>query len=211
MTTSTFTLPPVEEIAARLKWPFLDWAHQCHAASIAIVKAGIVPKGSRVARGTASGVGGQHSWIVAQTNGSGELADVYADGVTIVDPTLWSYRKDVDGIWVGVDPTEFEHTPFSKGPHIMQIGRPPYPVEDPIPLAPEAYEKLSPTAKAWVKQMFGPLDRAGWMDLVSHTTVTGWPAGEIIAAMDDTPALTGYVPVDKLGMLTDRNPGSLYF
>ena len=40
--------------------------------------------------------------------------------------------------------------------------------------------------------------------------VEDWPAGEIFAAMDDTEGLKALVPIDKLGMLTDRNPGGLY-
>jgi hypothetical protein len=38
----------------------------------------------------------------------------------------------------------------------------------------------------------------------------GFPAGEFLAAMDDTPATSALVPIDRLGMLTDRNPGGLY-
>jgi hypothetical protein len=29
--------------------------------------------------------------------------------------------------------------------------------------------------------------------------------------MDDTEALRALVPIDRLGMLTDRNPGGLYW
>lgn len=57
--------------------------------------------------------------------------------------------------------------------------------------------------------MVGPLDRPGWMRLAS-CPVGGWPAAEVLAAMDDTPALQTLVPIDRLGMLTDRNPGGLY-
>lgn len=28
--------------------------------------------------------------------------------------------------------------------------------------------------------------------------------------MNDTPALSAVVPIDRIGMLTDRNPGGLY-
>jgi hypothetical protein len=38
----------------------------------------------------------------------------------------------------------------------------------------------------------------------------GWPSSEIIAAMDDTDELRALVPIDILGMVTDRNPGGLY-
>lgn len=198
----------IAEIATEALGGLEGWAHQCHAASIHLVKSGALPPGSRVARGTAAGVGGQHSWVVVSTDGN--LADCYADNALVLDPTLWSYRRDVVGVWVGESPTVYEHTPFGKGPDIMAMGRPPYPVEDPIPLDPEAFERLSPMARHWVTRMFGPLDRRGWIDLANHTTVTGWPAAEIIAAMDDTRELSPFVPVDRLGMLTDRNPGGLY-
>jgi hypothetical protein len=46
---------------------------------------------------------------------------------------------------------------------------------------------------------------------VSHAPVLGWPAGEIIEAVCDTPGLGEViVPVDRIGMLTDRNPDGLY-
>ena len=56
----------------------------------------------------------------------------------------------------------------------------------------------------------GPLDYGGWSILANYCPVEGWPAGEIYAAMDDTPALKSLVPIDRLGMLTNRNPGRLY-
>lgn len=58
--------------------------------------------------------------------------------------------------------------------------------------------------------MLGPLDRRAWHLLASQAPVLGWPAAEIIAAMDDTEELSAFVPIDRLGMLTDRNPGGLY-
>lgn len=201
-------LPPRAEIERAIDWTFTDWSHQCHAVSLAIVRAGILPSGSRVARGTADGVGGQHSWIVVGP-GDGRLADCYADDAVIVDPTLWSYRNDVEDIWVGRAGSEFDHVPHGKGPHIMDEGRPDYPTGTPIPLAPEAFEALSTDAKFWVRRMFGPLDRRGWMQLASMTVV-GWPAAEIIRAMHDTPELTAYVPIDRLGMLTDLDPHGMY-
>jgi hypothetical protein len=40
--------------------------------------------------------------------------------------------------------------------------------------------------------------------------VEGWPAAEIIDAIYNTPELTTWVPIDIVGMLTDRNPKGLY-
>lgn len=178
--------------------PFEHWAAQCHAVSLAFVKEGLVE--GRVARGFCEGVGGQHSWIVLGD-------DCYADDVAIVDPTLWSYRDDVEGIWYG-NASDGLHVPHGKGPHIMQLGRP-APPDDPadaVALTPKT--PLSSEAVFFL-DLLGPLDRGGWIRL-SDTTVTGWPAAEIIAAMDDTIELRGLVPIDRLGMLTDRNPSGLY-
>lgn len=202
----SLTLPTDADLQAKLGRGLDAYAHQCHAASLAFVKAGLVPKGSRVARGSCPGVGGQHSWVVVSTDGN--LPDVYDDDAIIVDPTLWSYRDDVDGIWVG-NPRDIGHRPHGYGPHIMAAGRPDHPTDEVVKLAPEAYDRLSAMAKHWVDRMFGPLDRRGWID-VANMTVIGWPAGEVIAAMDDTPELSPLVPVDRIGMLTDRNPGGLY-
>jgi hypothetical protein len=58
--------------------------------------------------------------------------------------------------------------------------------------------------------LLGPLDLRGWGE-VAHLPVEGWPAGEIIAAMCDTPGLGALVPVDIQGMVTDRNPSGLYW
>lgn len=205
-----FTPPSTEEIVDAIGWMFPEWAHQCHAVSLSIVKSGILPAGSRVARGTARGVGGQHSWIVVQTDGSGELADCYADDAVIIDPTLWSYVDEVEDVWVGEVPTRFRHNPHGKGPHIMEQGRPPAPTGKIVELNAEAHAGLSKMARFWVDEMFGPLDLTGWRDVANNTSVVGWPAGEVLAAMDDTPELSVHIPIDLIGMLTDRNPNGLF-
>ena len=71
-----------------------EFAYNCHAASIALVKKGI---GTRVARGTTPGVAGQHSWVVFGD-------DCYAKDARVIDPTLWSYVSPDDPpfIWEGV-------------------------------------------------------------------------------------------------------------
>lgn len=68
----------------------LDRYHRnCHVASLHLVREGL---GDRVARGACRGVGNQHSWVV--------IGDPYAPAI-IIDPTLWSYRSDVSGVFVG--------------------------------------------------------------------------------------------------------------
>ena len=56
--------------------------------------------------------------------------------------------------------------------------------------------------------LLGPLDKNGWITL-AHAPVERWPAGEIIDAMCES-GLEGYVPIDIVGMTTDRNPSGLY-
>jgi hypothetical protein len=151
---------------------------------------------ARVARGWCKGVG-VHSWAV--------IGDPYSPDVVIVDPTLWSYDPDVEGIWVGTA-KDGRHRPQGAG-SIWEHGRPPEPVDEPIALTPKV--PLSRFAQQFLAEMVGPLDYVGWMSL-ANSPVGGWPAAEIIAAMDDTQAVRAAIPMDILGMLTDRNPSGLY-
>lgn len=181
------------DVAERALGPLDRWAGQCHAASLAIVKAKVL-HGARVARGSCTGVGAQHSWVV--------LGDPYDPSVPIVDPTLWSYDDAVEGVWVG-SAADGRHRPHGAG-NIWQWGRPAYPVGDPVRLRP-----VSPFSDAAVRflELLGPLDVDGWRQL-AHAPVGGWPAGEILAAIEDT--IGPVVPIDIIGMTTDRNPSGLY-
>jgi hypothetical protein len=186
-------LAAVEKVLA----PLDRWALQCHAASLLVVKSGVVGQ-ARVARGSCTGVGGQHSWVVLG-------GDCYDDNAVIVDPTLWSYDDSVTGVWVGTY-RDGKHTPHGKG-NIFQWGRP-------NPAAPGEEMELTP-ARPWSRQaqafldLLGPLDKRGWI-MLAHAPVEGWPAGEILAAIANTPGLEGGVPIDLLGMVTDLNPQGLY-
>jgi hypothetical protein len=51
-------------------------------------------------------------------------------------------------------------------------------------------------------------DRQGW-SVLAHAPVGGWPAGEIIDAMCES-GLDAVIPIDIVGMVTDRNPQGLY-
>jgi hypothetical protein len=177
--------------------PMTRWSLQCHAASLALVRSGLLP-GARVARGWAAGVGGQHSWVVVGH-------DCYAPGALIVDPTLWSYRGTPPAIWTGTARAGI-HVPHNGAGNIWTYGRPPAATGPAVALTPKT--TLSSAAGAFLT-VLGPLDARGWLALLA-SPVRGWPAGEIIAAMADTPSLAALVPVDLLGMLTDRNPGGLY-
>jgi hypothetical protein len=188
--------------AAGILAPLDQWAAQCHAASLKVVQAASFR--ARVARGTCAGVGGQHSWIVVGD-------DCYDRGATIIDPTLWSYDASVEGIWVGTM-GDGRHEPFGMG-SIWQWGRPHRAVGPRVRLTPTA--PFSERAERFL-DMLGPLDVDGWA-LLAHAPVQGWPAGEILDAMCETPhptipnvTLGGRIPIDIVGMATTRNPAGLY-
>lgn len=178
--------------ALKILRPLKNWGHNCHGASKRLVDNGI---GTRVARGWCRGVQSQHSWAV--------IGDCYQPEL-IIDPTLWSYRDDVKGIFIGT-PEAYGHRPHGSG-SIWEWGKPRAGNGPVIELTPE--KKLSQAALLFL-EMVGPLDREGWANL-TKAPVGGWPAAEIIAAIDDTKELSALVPIDLIGMLTDRNPSGLY-
>lgn len=186
------TVADVEEI---LGAPFDTTAQQCHSVSLKIVKSGLL-RGARVARGTCEGVGGQHSWVT--------LGDPYDVDAPIIDATWWSYKPGVEQIYIG-SLEEGWHLPHGYA-SIWKWGKPIAGDGDPIDLTPSF--ELSKAAQVFL-ELLGPLDRQGWATL-SSAPVLDWPAGEIFAAMDDTERLSSLVPIDILGMTTDRNPGGLY-
>jgi hypothetical protein len=171
------------------------WAGQCHAASHALVQAGLWPS-ARVARGSCVGVGGQHSWVVVGD-------DCYSPVVQIVDPTLWSYDRTVCGIWTGRG--RGRHTPHGAG-SIWAWGKPGSGGGEPIALTPS--RPLSASAQRFLG-MLGPLDRKGWAQL-AHAPVEDWPSAEILRAMSETEGVGPLIPIDVLGMATDVNPSGLY-
>lgn len=145
------------------------------------------------------GVSSQHSWIILG-------GDCYSRTAPIIDPTLWSYNSRIKGIWVG-DMNYGIHRPHGEG-SIWKWGRPKRGTGPIIKLTPK--EPLSDDARDFLR-LLGPLDRTGWHMLLALAPVEGWPAGEIFAAAADTKALSILIPIDRLGMLTDRNPNNLYF
>jgi hypothetical protein len=191
----------------RVLSPLSRWGARCHAASLELVRSGVLGGLARVARGACDGVGGQHSWVVLG-------GDCYARDALIVDPTLWSYREDVDDVWFGSYEVGW-HRPHGQG-SIWQWGRPPRADEmgeEPLELTPR--QPWSEEAVSFLAAL-GRLGLRGWVQL-AHAPVEGWPAAEIIDAMCETPnprlpeaTLGGYVPIDIVGMLTDRNPRGLY-
>lgn len=180
------------DIAERIGMPMAEWKHKCHEVSLAIVRAKIFSP-SRVARGVCRNVFSQHSWVVLGK-------DCYDPDAQILDATLWSYDPQVKGVWFGNDG---RHVPHGAG-SIWNYGKPPEPEGPIIELA----VPISKKAQGFL-DLIGPMDRRGWHVLL-NSPVGEWPASEIIAAADDTPALSPMIPIDILGMITDRNPGGLY-
>lgn len=173
--------------------PLDQWHHNCHGASFAIVNAKLWT--CRVARGMCKNVGSQHSWVVMGT-------DPYDAEADILDPTLWSYDDEV----VGVLASSMErglHTPHGAG-KIWEWGKPSAAVDEPVELEPPDGE-WSGDAKLFL-ELLGPLDWKGWATLAS-APVEGWPAGEILSALDKTRPLVG---IDIIGMTTNQNPGGTY-
>lgn len=188
-------LPQISTIEAAIGIKFHDWAKQCHAISIAIVKSGIFGKKARVARGWAKGVGSQHSWIA--------LGDIYSLTDTIIDPTLWSYDDEVDGVWVGTLADEIHH-PHGEG-SIWDAGKPVHQGRETI-----VFDRtgLSAIATGFL-DMVEPLDMGGWSVLLNGAQL-GWPSNEIVQAAAKQKAFDCIIKIDILGMRTNLNPGGLY-
>lgn len=191
MPLTTPTKELLTEVEMQLS-PLERWSHDCHNASIFIVRAKIFPT-ARVARGWCEGIGSQHSWVVLGD-------DCYDQDATIIDPTLWSYDEDVTGVWTGV---LGRHIPHGAG-SIWEYGKPISGGDKPIKLKPK--RPFSDEAKRFLL-MLGPLDREGWARL-AHAPVEDWPAAEILPAINET--VGPLVPIDIIGMLTDENPGGVY-
>lgn len=175
------------------------WYGKCHEISLAIVQSGVLGEFARVARGTCDRYFGQHSWI--------SLGDPYNPDTRYLDPTSWTFQESEPVIWSG-RARGSGRMPKGGDMTIWDWGRPDDPIGPIIELTPDF--ELSDAAQFFLSpKMLGPLDRQGWATL-SSAPVLGWPAGEIFAAMDDTPELSALVPIDILGMTTDRNPCDLY-
>lgn len=202
-TTTALTTEIVEDAIG----PLDRFAKQCHAASLALVQSGVLGDGARVARGTVGGIGGQHSWAVV---GNPYLPE------RIVDVTAWSYgvqRQDVPvpRVWESrvAGRSRMAHRPHGAG-SIWDSGVPVCGSAPDVPL-----EGLTGAGQAFLAMVASAnsrtgLDVQGWAALMS-SPVQGWPAGEIMLAMNEHPRLKGLVPIDRLGMLTEENPAGMYF
>jgi hypothetical protein len=198
-----------DEIIKRCKMvlgPLDNYAKKCHEASIKLVRSGKLPSNARVARGFCRNIRSQHSWVV--------LGDCYEKGNTIIDAVRWSYegRDPAVDIYVMGKWGDGDYSPHGIGPSIFEWGRPepPEAKNHVIELKPSPLRKKWSDEAQWFLKLIGPLSAPGWHTLLSRAPVIGWPAGEIIEAAHFHPQLSAYIPIDKLGMLTDLNPSELY-
>jgi len=187
-----------ETLARVIGCPTAHWAGSCHSVSHALVRSGEFGR-ARVARGTAPGVGSQHSWIVLGD-------DCYDPEAVIVDPTIEWWQKLPDPEILVARAAILDHRPHGGG-SIWEWGRPCGTGGPEIELADTS--QLGEAARAFL-HMLGPLDRQGWA-MLAHAPVGGWPAKEIITAMAQTEEISALVPVDITGMITDLNPRGLYW
>ncbi len=173
-----------------------SWDKQCHACSLALIRTGLLPDDARVARGWCGSVASQHSWVV--------LGSPYDETAPILDGTLWSYTGQSPRLFF-CPRGNLQYTPHGAG-SIWEYGCPEGPTDKII----ELDANFSKTATDFL-DMAAPngLDRLGW-NVLAHAPVGGWPAKEIIGAMYDDLRLRALIPIDVVGMLTDRNPGGLY-
>lgn len=184
-----------EQFEAATGRPLEEFSHDCHAASVALVRSGVYEE-CRVARGFCPGVGGQHSWVVLGM-------DCYDPMVVVIDPTFWSYQGWEPGVRK-IEARAGGYSPHGAG-SIWEWGRPnvasgPVLELDTAGMSPAALDFLD---------LLGPLDVDGWR-MLAHAPVEEWPSGEIFAAMSRHPQMAAWIPIDILGMTTTFNPGGLY-
>ena len=174
-----------------------QWAQRCHECSLALIRTGLLPDDARVARGWCGSISSQHSWVV--------IGNPYDENAPVLDGTLWSYTDQKPRLFF-CPKGNLQYQPHGAG-SIWEYGRPDAPVDEVITLK----TKLSKTAADFLT-MAAPngLDYLGW-SVLAHAPVGGWPAREIISAMYDDERLGPLIPIDIVGMLTDKNPGGLYW
>lgn len=173
------------------------YRHQCHAASLAIVRTGLLGPVARVARGWHPSIRGQHSWVI--------VGDPYDDSALILDATLWSYVEGRPAIQSGTMAT-LPHRPHGYG-YLFDAGGPPPPPEGPV----ITLKGFSKEAEGFL-DMIAPdgLDARGW-NALCKLPVKGWPSKEIITKVAKDKRLSALVSIDIVGMVTDLNPGKYYW
>jgi hypothetical protein len=190
----TLTVAAVEEAIG----PIEGYARNCHGASLALVRSGLLPEGSRVARGFAKGVRSQHSWALVAPD------IIYDDLNYVVDITLWSYVPTAPRLYIA-EARKWPHVPHGQG--MLQN----CPSHSPVGPVVTTDVPLSPAAQAFL-DLWAPrgMDMMSW-HLLLNGPMQAWPSREIVAAAYNTKKLIAVIPIDLVGMLTGENPNSLYF
>ena len=193
---------PVLDYEQAIGRSLTDWTRDCHGVSLALVRSGLVTEvtghRARVARGYAAGVDSQHSWIVLGD-------DCYGATVPVLDLTLWSYLPKAPVVYTGMAGA-LPHRPHQSD-SIFAAGMPTNQGGPVVELTPS--KPLGLRAEGFLR-ILGPLDARGWSQL-AHSPMQDWPSSDIVSAMYETKELTALIPIDIVGMLTEHNPGELYF
>jgi hypothetical protein len=180
------------------------WARQCHAASLALVRTGLLSNKARVARGFHRHIMGQHSWVV--------IGNPYLRSAKILDPTLWSYEGAPPALVVYRHGNAEDYFPKGAGKidltalnlHARSMSRNAEVIRLDVGMNKEARDFL-----AHITPPRGMTFEC-WHAL-ANAPIEGWPAKAIITAMAQHDRLKALVPIDVVGMLTDLNPGKLYW
>lgn len=206
----TWDLPKPEEIGRIIGIPFENngWHNNCHAVSLAFLRKGLVE--GRVARGSAEGVG-VHSWIVLAQE-PGVKPNCYLDTAQILDPTIHCWHPGMEPLWQGIMADGMHHLPgrdsiWNHGCPLPGDGPPLELVvpDGPDPMGRRAFLKLLETTGG------GPVTMETFRALY-HGPLQGWPAGALLdLLLDQHPDFETWVPIDVVGMLTERNPDGLYW
>jgi hypothetical protein len=194
MSVPKLTVEAVENLIG----PIEAFYHNCHGASLALVRSGLLPEGSRVARGFVRGVRSQHSWALVAPD------MVYDPQTYVVDLTLWSYVNDAPKLYIA-KASKWPHVPHGQG--MLRQGS--YSVLNGPVIKTDV--ELSPGAQSFL-DLWAP--RGMTMDnwrLLLNSPMQGWPSREVVLAAYKTKALSVLIPIDIVGLLTDENPNSLYW
>ena len=153
-----------------------------------------------------SGVGSQHSWVVL----SGRPGSMFEKKVPILDPTLWTYRDDVEGLYFNTAGGTPWHTPKGAG-DLWDFSCPQSVGGDEL-IPREPITGGATAFLAFLKaQVGGPLSYGWWMRFFSQCPMANPPIlRELIDACYRDERIRGTIPIDIVGMLTDHNPGGLY-
>jgi hypothetical protein len=178
------TLEQIEEAIG----PLDGWAENCHRASRALVRSGVLDDRGKywtVARGWSTEIRSQHSWIVND--------DPYAFEAWVLDVTAWSWVPDRPRVWWVQN--LLWHVPHGFG---RLSGMPvPTPTGEPVQL-----RGLSPRVKAWLTHRYPTGYGQADLARLASGPVFGWPCRDILRAMDQA-GFRALIPVDTWAMVVE--------